>query len=176
MITAPLSIAAGALSEKEACALFLQLWSAVWHLHLYWICHRDIKPDNLMLDSHLCLKLVDFGFARRVDPHEYVRVRPADGQAQAQRLWFGDAAERDGDEVFAKAISYCGTPAYEARELLLEQPYDPFLADLWSMGVVLYMMVRPVVHLLPLLSPQYSFLCFFYISYITSRRVRRVFV
>ena len=110
------------------------------YLHTRWVCHRDIKPDNVMLDGHGHLKLTDFGFARRVDPKEYARLPPGD---DGRRWWFGDELELESKdrEALAKSYSYCGTPAYEARELLLEQPYDPFLADLWSMTVVLYMIV-----------------------------------
>ncbi|XP_058512310.1 MAP/microtubule affinity-regulating kinase 3-like [Ochotona princeps] len=36
---------------------------------------------------------------------------------------------------------YCGTPTYSAPEVFLERPYDPFQADIWSVGVILFTMV-----------------------------------
>ncbi len=141
----------GPQPEPRACQLFLQLWSGIVYLHTRWVCHRDIKPDNIMLDRQGHIKLTDFGFARRVDPKEYAQVPPG---TDGRRLWFADEQEEmeaKDKEALAKSYSYCGTPAYEARELLLEQPYDPFLADIWSMNVVLYMIV-PFMHTLHLSS------------------------
>ena len=53
--------------SPTAVALWVrQLCAAVEHIHAADIIHRDIKPDNLLLDQHGVLKLTDFGFARRI--------------------------------------------------------------------------------------------------------------
>lgn len=53
--------ARGALAESETRVLFGQLVSAVAHLHSLGISHRDIKPQNVLLDSAGNVKLSDFG-------------------------------------------------------------------------------------------------------------------
>ena len=63
------------------------------------------------------LKLIDFGFARTIK----------------QRF---DSPEMERSET------YCGSYSYASPEILMGIPYIPHLADVWSMGVILYTMVR----------------------------------
>jgi len=62
------------------------------------------------------LKVIDFGFAR------------------------GDLSPVEGE--YKRSETYCGSYAYAAPEILMKVPYIPQLADVWSMGVILYVMVR----------------------------------
>uniref|UniRef100_A0AC34F8W3 Protein kinase domain-containing protein n=1 Tax=Panagrolaimus sp. ES5 TaxID=591445 RepID=A0AC34F8W3_9BILA len=69
------------LEEKEAGRLFRQLIDAVYHLHFELsVAHRDIKLENILLDSNKVLKLADFGFARQTYKAEkstsYCGTRP----------------------------------------------------------------------------------------------------
>jgi calcium/calmodulin-dependent protein kinase I len=76
------------------------------------VAHRDIKPQNIFLqskDSHSAIKIGDFGFAKRVYTPKSLTSR-------------------------------CGTPSYVAPEILKNQPYDQS-CDMWSVGVVLYVML-----------------------------------
>src|SRR5579885_2236243 len=54
----------GALPLEEAVTLFLQLCSAVQYAHEQGIIHRDIKPQNVLLQQHTHVLLADFGIAR----------------------------------------------------------------------------------------------------------------
>lgn len=56
--------------ESTACKRFLQLISAVEHIHSLGICHRDIKPDNILLDFEENVKLIDFGLGITYSPDE----------------------------------------------------------------------------------------------------------
>ncbi|KAK1333037.1 hypothetical protein QTO34_006570 [Cnephaeus nilssonii] len=56
----------GPLSERQARAAFRQVVSALQYCHRRGIAHRDLKPDNILLDEDGTVKLADFGFGRRV--------------------------------------------------------------------------------------------------------------
>lgn len=99
------------LAEECAQELFKQLLDGLSHIHRCGVVHRDIKLENLLLDSLGCLKIADFGVA--------VVVKPA-----GRRL-----------------MEHCGTPSYIAPEILLEQGYEGPPVDVWSSGVVLYAML-----------------------------------
>ncbi len=96
------------LSERLARGFFSDLVKGMDHCHSKGVVHRDLKCENLLLDSHMRLKISDFGFARKFD---------------------------------GNLRTFCGSFAYAAPEVILGNPYDGPLADIWSMGVILYAMV-----------------------------------
>ena len=57
------------LSINARLALFRQVIAAVQYAHDYFIVHRDIKPDNVLVDSAGIVKLLDFGIAKSLDRH-----------------------------------------------------------------------------------------------------------
>ncbi|KAF9644628.1 Pkinase-domain-containing protein [Thelephora ganbajun] len=101
------------LKEEDACKLFCQLISGVWYIHQKKIVHRDLTLENLLLDRHKNVMIVDFGFANRF---EY-RV----------------------DELMQ---TRCGSPCYAAPELVIsDDMYVGPAMDIWSCGVILYAML-----------------------------------
>ncbi|XP_029318734.1 testis-specific serine/threonine-protein kinase 6 [Cottoperca gobio] len=104
----------GALPEHSGCRLFTQLCEAVQYLHNIDLAHRDLKCENLLLDKHCNLKVCDFGFSKRL-------------------------TYTHGKVVLSE--TFCGTSSYAAPEILQSFPYNPKVSDVWSMGVVLYMML-----------------------------------
>uniref|UniRef100_A0A8C5QEH0 non-specific serine/threonine protein kinase n=1 Tax=Leptobrachium leishanense TaxID=445787 RepID=A0A8C5QEH0_9ANUR len=104
----------GALTEESALKMFTQLVTAVKYCHDLNIVHRDLKCENILLDQELNIKLSDFGFGRRV-PHS------------------------PGHSSLSK--TFCGSSAYAAPEILQGIPYRPKICDIWSLGVILYIMV-----------------------------------
>lgn len=103
----------GKLSEDLARKYFQQLISAVDYCHSRGVSHRDLKPENLLLDEDENLKISDFGLSALPE-----QLRN-DGLLHTQ----------------------CGTPAYVAPEVLRKRGYDGTKADIWSCGVILYVLL-----------------------------------
>lgn len=106
-------VARGKLQEDLARTYFQQLISAVDFCHSRGVSHRDLKPENLLLDENGDLKVSDFGLSALPE-----QLRN-DGLLHTQ----------------------CGTPAYVAPEVLRKKGYDGAKADLWSCGVILYVLL-----------------------------------
>ncbi|XP_060208235.1 CBL-interacting serine/threonine-protein kinase 5-like [Lycium barbarum] len=109
-------VAKGKFKEDTARKYFQQLISAVDFCHSRGVYHRDLKPENLLLDENEDLKISDFGLS--VLPDEKLS-RNNDGLLHTQ----------------------CGTPAYVAPEVLRRKGYDGAKADIWSCGVILYVLL-----------------------------------
>lgn len=104
----------GKFSEETARYFFKQLLNAIFYLHnTAGICHRDLKPENILIDSNFNLKIADFGFSI-----------PLAGQ--------------NGN---GKLHSYKGTLGYMPPEQLAKKAYSGKQADLFALGIVLFMML-----------------------------------
>ncbi|KAH0707855.1 CBL-interacting serine/threonine-protein kinase 24 [Solanum tuberosum] len=101
----------GRLSEDEARRYFQQLIDAIAHCHSKGVYHRDLKPENLLLDFQENLKISDFGLS---------------------------ALPQQGVELL---YTTCGTPNYVAPEVLSNRGYDGAAADVWSCGIILYVLM-----------------------------------
>ncbi|RKP00461.1 hypothetical protein CXG81DRAFT_13208, partial [Caulochytrium protostelioides] len=112
----------GALSEDRARLIFRELLAGVAYCHARKIVHRDLKPENIMLDAHDHVKIIDFGFANVLDE--------ADGD--------GDAATGSSTRPLS---TFCGSLAYASPELLQNQQYEGAPVDVWSLGIILYVML-----------------------------------
>ncbi|XP_059669698.1 CBL-interacting serine/threonine-protein kinase 12-like [Cornus florida] len=106
-------VAKGRLKEEVARKYFQQLISAVGFCHARGVYHRDLKPENLLLDDNGDLKVSDFGLSA-----------------------VSDQIRQDG--LFH---TFCGTPAYVAPEVLARKGYDAAKVDIWSCGVILFVLM-----------------------------------
>ncbi|XP_039132205.1 CBL-interacting protein kinase 32-like isoform X1 [Dioscorea cayenensis subsp. rotundata] len=103
----------GRMREDEARRYFHQLINAVDYCHSRGVYHRDLKPENLLLDAYGNLKVSDFGLSA-----------------------LSKQVKDDG-----LLHTTCGTPNYVAPEVLNDRGYDGATADLWSCGVILYVLL-----------------------------------
>ncbi|KAJ8552910.1 hypothetical protein K7X08_020303 [Anisodus acutangulus] len=103
----------GRLKEDVARKFFQQLISAVEFCHSRDVYHRDLKPENLLLDENGNLKVSDFGLSA-----------------------LAESKRQDG-----LLHTTCGTPAYVAPEVIGRKGYDGAKADIWSCGVILFVLL-----------------------------------
>ncbi|XP_012567989.1 CBL-interacting serine/threonine-protein kinase 20 [Cicer arietinum] len=106
-------VSKGKLREDVARKYFQQLIEAVNHCHKRGVYHRDLKLENLLLDENGDLKVSDFGLSALLE-----------------------SKKKDG-----LLHTTCGTPAYVAPEVIRKKGYDGDKADIWSCGVVLYVLL-----------------------------------
>lgn len=103
---------AGRFSEDEARFFFQQLISGVSYCHSMQICHRDLKLENTLLDG-----------------------------SSTPKLKICDFGYSKSSVLHSQPKSTVGTPAYIAPEVLSLKEYDGKIADVWSCGVTLYVML-----------------------------------
>jgi tRNA A-37 threonylcarbamoyl transferase component Bud32 len=127
----------GKVQESEASFIFYQVVNALKYLHDHDIIHRDMKPENLLLcdgeNETKIVKIADFGFARMMES-----VEAGEGNSNEQ-------------PILNPLHSVVGTPMYMSPEIVDPRVWDYVMceeklkkkgysksADMWSLGVILY--------------------------------------
>jgi len=100
------------LNEITVRTYFHQLMNGLKAIHLAGIAHRDIKPQNILLDADYCIKITDFGWSK--------------------------IFETEQDRIMK--TTYVGTRGFQAPELLKHLQYTN-ACDIFSCAVVLFVMV-----------------------------------
>ncbi|KAK3092537.1 hypothetical protein FSP39_004100 [Pinctada imbricata] len=90
-------VAHGRMKEKEARAKFRQIVSAVQYCHQKHIVHRDLKAENLLLDSDMNIKIADYGFSNEFVPGNKLDTFCGSPPYAAPELFQGK--KYDGPEV-----------------------------------------------------------------------------
>eukprot|EP01063_Lacrimia_lanifica_P023944 TRINITY_DN3183_c0_g4_i1.p1 TRINITY_DN3183_c0_g4~~TRINITY_DN3183_c0_g4_i1.p1 ORF type:complete len:274 (+),score=107.39 TRINITY_DN3183_c0_g4_i1:56-877(+) len=101
------------LTEETARWVFSDVVSAMLELMKCGVAHRDVKPENILVDfTRKVAKLSDFGLSK---------VHPQ---------W--------GDDVVCLSQARVGTEAYAAPEVLGGKRYNAYVSDCWSLGVTMF--------------------------------------
>ena len=95
-------------TERQSKLIFKKILEGVRALHNANICHRDLNPENILLDENYNPKITDFYIS-------CMNMNNLQGHA--------------------------GTKSYTAPEVLANQPYDGILADIFSLGQLLFNLV-----------------------------------
>lgn len=119
----------GKLTTEVAKCFLYQMLLGLQELHRLKICHRDLKPDNMLLTDDFSLKLGDFSTCKVTKPDcETLK------KLMIQR-------ERELENVSpTREMTFVGTPRYMSPEILSGKGAS-YLSDLWAIGVVLYQML-----------------------------------
>lgn len=100
----------GCFTEGTTNFVVYQLAQALSFIHSKGYAHRDIKPDNILVDLHGNIKIIDMGLVKRL---------------------------RNADGTVSRAFSIVGTFDYIAPEILSRQGYT-YEVDYWSLGTVMF--------------------------------------
>ncbi|MBN1969923.1 MAG: SUMF1/EgtB/PvdO family nonheme iron enzyme [Candidatus Delongbacteria bacterium] len=97
------------ITEEKALELIRQICQGMIYIHDHNIIHKDLKPHNIMIDSHGTVKIMDFGISETF-------------RTSMSRI---------------KETSKSGTPAYMSPEQLIGEDVGKE-SDIWSFGIMLY--------------------------------------
>lgn len=134
------ALCGGALTSTKGAQVRVAfgLLSAVKYLHACKTMHRDIKPGNVMLTDDLDPVLIDFSLAKLELDSTHFEERAPRTAKERRRKARGKKLKKDKPEgEDAKHSQGVGTPLYMAPEVVGSDDYNPFLADMWSLGIVL---------------------------------------
>ncbi|EWC45444.1 hypothetical protein DRE_00843 [Drechslerella stenobrocha 248] len=104
------TVMTGKMGREEIACAFIQIVNGVKYMHDMGLAHRDLKLDNVVINEHGILKIIDFG------------------SAVVFRYPF------ETDIVMAHGI--VGSDPYLAPEVCNELKYDPQPADIWSLAII----------------------------------------
>ncbi len=104
------------LSEKQICKIYQQIISGIEYLHEIGVVYRDLKLENILLNFKNDIKIIDFELSNKYD--------------------------KDIEELLKSSY---GSPCYAAPEMIKGIQYHGIDIDIWSSGIILYLMLCKVL-------------------------------
>lgn len=136
------------LSELECQFIFKQVALSVYHLHKHGIVHRDIKDENVIVDEHGVIKLIDFGSAA------YLRLGPFDVfvgtiDYASPEVLRGEKYAGKPQDIWALGILlytmlYKENPFYNVDEIMEGDLRIPYVVSDNSLQLIKKILVREV--------------------------------
>jgi len=129
----------GALGEGEARFIFTQILSAVRHLHRKHIVHRDLKPENILLLTQVKVEV-------EVVSSSVTTLLPRVLLSSPPFIKIGDFGLSASFSYGGRPSTPVGTPLYCSPEVIAphlfpSSGHEPFAADVWACGVILFRIV-----------------------------------
>jgi len=133
------------LSEEATQFYIAETALAIETIHKLGFIHRDIKPDNLLLDARGHVKLSDFGLCTGLQKSHRTEYYRDLSQVKSSDFTNNPMDSKRRAETWkskrrALAYSTVGTPDYIAPEVFLQTGYDKS-CDWWSLGVIMFEML-----------------------------------